>query len=352
MLIVITEDCLESLKTNKDYLSNALDAYRNGNHILMFERRVRIYDALKELYINDETMLRTIQNIYTQHNDNKNFLKIVKTYIKLMGESSEFCKKEQENTICYEIPVNYFSEIIKENIIVSENYSDTEAYISFAERAQQEKFLKIPKIIKLKYINIPGGGTETYKVFREHAQIKGQIVLCMCDSDKSTEDGPFGKTASFILKHQSEIENKCISGVYVLNVREKENLIPPELYVLHPSYSENELLNALIGKEEKFKFMKISKNTINLTEQQKLDLSLSSSTIQGIRKNGMKIWVEDILKPKRPSVRLKINSEELASYESFIFFEKLPDYLKVEHRYFIQSIFDWSCSYGKMRISL
>lgn len=353
MLIEISEDCLESLTTHKEYLNNVLSSYQNGNHIVMFEKRINMYKTLESLYKNDDSILRTIRNIYSMHNDNKNLLKLLKTYIKLVGANNEFCRKENSGIVCYEVPINHFPEFVKECIIISENLSDTESYITLAKRAQKETFLEIPPIVKLNYLDIPGGGRETYKVYRKHAGIKGQIVFCICDSDKSREADNFGSTASLLItQHGCLEEGEHISDIHVLNVREKENLIPPELYILHPSFHSNELLISLIGKENIFKYMKISANNIPLTGQQKEELSITNEQSNGIGKKGFSKWIDSIINTESPYIYLSEDSAEVTKCENLRFFEKLPDYLKVEHESLLHKIFDWSCSYGRMRVSL
>lgn len=351
MLIELTESCLQSLESEKENLMNILLSYKNGNHIVMFEKR-SMYKKITPIYNDENTVLMILQNVYNKHNENKNMQKLLKTVIKVVGSDQIIKKNSMNGKLFFEVPLSHFSNFIKESIFITENSSDAKCYICLTKRAQKEKFLNIPNVIKFKSLNIPGGGSETFKVYEDHSISNEALVLCICDSDKECESSYEGNTFQNVLSAEERLnETNHITKIHVLGVREKENLIPPEYYLYHPAFYNNEVLKKLIGRDDIFRFMKLSDSDTHLDKKLMLELGIKENKGKGIRKNGFKEWINYVLEKDCPYIHIE-QSESPVKVENFEFFKGLPDYLKIEHDKLLQSCVDWTCTYGKMRASL
>lgn len=349
MLIEITEDCLLSLPTEKYSLMHVLNSYCNGNHVVMFEKRC-IYKELKKIYENDEMMLKIIQNILGMHNENKNLQKLTKTVLKVMSKDSEFKKYNESSKLYFEVPVNYFNGIVKECLFITENDNDADNYDLLAKRAQKEKFINIPDVVKFNSMEMHGGGDTTYTVFNRYIKKKNTIVLCVCDSDKTSIHSDIGQTPSKVLKSALKANCDHISNVHILDVREKENLIPPKYYRYHPSYNDNKVLESLEDEHELFRYLKISDSNTHLDEETLRKYDIKTNKGYGITKKGFGNWLEYFFLNETPR-GIVDNSGKCIELQGFSFFDGLPSYLKEEHLVLIQHYFDWTCTYGRMRVS-
>ncbi|QDY47008.1 hypothetical protein FK545_20725 (plasmid) [Planococcus glaciei] len=75
-----------------------------------------------------------------------------------------------------------------------------------------------------------GGGVNTWKSLRYYSENK-KISLTITDSDKRYPTGNVGETLRKLRTEYNKHKNNTITDLVELKVREKENLIPPSVYL-------------------------------------------------------------------------------------------------------------------------
>ncbi|WP_285015755.1 hypothetical protein [Lactococcus garvieae] len=363
MYFEITEDVVTDLVSeNLECLVNLLDTYKQGNHILAFENRKGINKLINCFSGSIEEKI--LYHIYSKHQENKALKKKINVYVKVMPHSSEMKRSlSPENKTVFEVPISYFDTQVFATSLVTEDTEDGVFYRGLAERICSEKIFEVPKTILLQATNDSGGGSQIKTVFMNKAQIEKRLTFSICDSDKTSSNSALGSTARSLKTILAKIANENICDALILNVREKENLVTPDLYIQHDDYKNKEglkLLVKLAQKEslEELRYLKISgkcEETLNFfKEKQGIDIE---HTDYSVGKNGLSqiarefIYTVDFLKKIRQSC--KRNKGEhihyLSSYDSF--FSQLPDELIQEYNRIFVNYMSWTCAYPKPRFA-
>lgn len=226
---------------------------------------IEFSNEIEDLFINDkytDNDLKVLQSLFTMFSNEKNYLKLSEKFImkilfdKYIFESfsrdirrlindlyarystikSEYKKYNSlvvlsstktikkimnEINIQYEVPFNSNVENLFA-ILSTENVQDYHFYMGIYKMFNDEKI----------YIdNLPynGGNIDTIKTYIHN----NKVLLCIADSDKEYFDSKKGSTASAVERLIKKYETKKIIDKYVLNVREKENLIPFSTYLIY-----------------------------------------------------------------------------------------------------------------------
>ncbi len=140
----------------------------------------------------------------------------------------KYCSKNGLTRIYVSLEKMYELCINQRVKFVTESYKDYDFYTSLAKYMNINYF---NRSVKVELSRLPGGGRDTAEVFCGGTSEK-TICLVIADSDKKSEKSKFGET---YLKIEDIIKNLKLSKEAIfeakhLEVREKENLIPPSIY--------------------------------------------------------------------------------------------------------------------------
>lgn len=363
MYFEITEDLITDFSSEDiDSLVNLLDTYKQGNHILALENR----KGIKKLtnYFSGKIEEKILHHIYSNHQENKVLKNKFSAYIKVMSRNKGMKRiLLPDSTIVFEVPISHFDEQIYATSLVTENTEDGVFYHGLVDRIYSDRVFDIPKTILLRSTNDSGGGSQINKVFLNKVQMEKRITFSICDSDKSSSQSPLGSTAQSLSTVLNRIANESICDALVLGVREKENLVSPDIYIQHDNYKNKEGLKSLVKlaqqeNQEEIKYLKISgkcDQTLDFfKEKQGIELS---HTDYSVGKNGLGqiacefIYTIDFLEKTRQSCKRgeKEYSHYLEYYNSF--FSQLPKDLIKEYNRIFTNYMSWACAYPKPRFA-
>lgn len=126
---------------------------------------------------------------------------------------------------CIEIPLSVFLNYDFGLVdFIAEDFNDSD-YIDQAIRSFQIIRSDLSNF-RFSYNKINGGGANTSNVFEYHLNRKVNYVLCLCDSDKFSPNGPYGLNAKECNK---KLKPHHLSSLFITDGREIENDIPYSL---------------------------------------------------------------------------------------------------------------------------
>lgn len=133
-----------------------------------------------------------------------------------------------ENQIIYRVPLKYFNDTEKllPLHIIGEDENDCNIYEDIAKRYINDKSLGI----SINTRRVHGGGNRTSINYERELTLYHKICLVIADSDREYKSSTIGDTARGIEDVYNRNRETYITDIHILNVREKENLIPPNLY--------------------------------------------------------------------------------------------------------------------------
>lgn len=276
MLIEIDKSLIEDIKIKKDkpeykdiieLLDELAESYRKNKHIIIADIDVLEYlGSLTDL----SPKSRSIYNLLCDHvhTDYYSLKKQLKIFIKIVGNNtSDNLKVTSGNQEILNFPIEFIKKFkeFRKTLLITEDIEDSRFYISLTQ-----KYIDYKKIndIDLAFDKNNGGGNNTYKSVED--EINERFILCILDSDKKYKNDKIGQTARnvkrFIDKDKPNslgIYIKDMTGIYILDVREKENLIPPSFYKLCSNGNNKDLLQIL----SKLEITKESCNNCTLCEE-------------------------------------------------------------------------------------
>lgn len=252
MLIKIDDSLVEYIDLNKSKpdlislelqsLANLTLAYRDGKHILIGSLVALEY--LKNLNLLEESSRRIFSFLYTRFSFLASYEEIFTEHIIVKSRDYGFQRIIDDTNQIFEVPITTFInfESVNKSVLICEDISDFEFYSGLAEKYFTEVFKN--QNIKLEFELANGGGDNTWKLFKYHSDNK-KICIAIADSDKDHPNGKVGGTLGKLKKEFSNHKNISISDLIELKVREKENLIPPSLYLICSNNSIKERLKKL-----------------------------------------------------------------------------------------------------------
>lgn len=226
MLLILDSSLIDGINTNGDIVS-ALDliahSRRLGKHIVFAKREVLKFLVTCNLL--SEISRRVYQKIYNELPTLFYLKKIHFSVEVVLDDVLELI--ERDNSKIIRACVKYFSDfsILTETILLSENHDDLIFYKRLASA-----YIKWNDIgnICIRYDARSGGGHTTARDFENLQSSRQRFCLCILDSDKKTPNLDRGDTAKSVLKINDSKQPLC--DIYILNVREIENLIPSSVY--------------------------------------------------------------------------------------------------------------------------
>lgn len=235
MLIVLNNDILNSVNQNmlniqeRNGLSNIAQAFRLQRHYVYSQ-----YDVLESLSKIDclspddrETYKRILDRYLSL-----NALKELSIKLNVQKSPVAVRKVENDGYITFNVTLEEMGtgKFAFESQIISESLYDCEFYIWLTEFMKgKTNFLnnKSP----LSYKKVHGSGDDIDSVV-ENEILDKKICLVITDSDKKCKAGKWGDTYGNALSVANKHSDDFIGLVDMIEVREKENLIPPMLMKL------------------------------------------------------------------------------------------------------------------------
>ena len=231
MLIEITEEAIQVVKLCDDFMDAPCQKLRlilnsmiEKRHIVYMERGV--LDLLKDCDKIDESHKRLISWMDSHFLSLDSIKNQVKNKIVITEKLN--CKLDE----VYYIPINNKLEFQKADFL-TENLLDYEFYTNICNLFFNEGVYSI----NLNDNAFHGGNIEGVVV---SANKVNKFTLCIVDSDKEYPTANYGVTATKARQAYGKIKNLNIPyKLYILNVREKENLFPLSLYKNGRIYVDN-----------------------------------------------------------------------------------------------------------------
>ena len=240
-------------------LNHIADAYREGDHLVVAD--VEVLEFLTRcILLNNSTRL-----IY-EHLKNRIYSfgayeSLLTCYILVHKKDITFNRMTISNVCHFEVPLERLSKrmCLAPTFLVSEHQSDCEFYIKIAKRYISE--IVTFNGINIKMETILGGGDSSSLVYKYHIS-QGKICLAIADSDKSYPHDQIGDTLLGLQQVFQDYKYSHIIDLYALDVREKENLVSPSVYLMCTNSSCRVTLKKLYEIEmsehrEKLKYIDI-----------------------------------------------------------------------------------------------
>ena len=232
MLIKLDDSIMnmEELNNNiKDSLDNIALSMREGNHIVIASKKVLHY-IIKIKGLEKKT-ISTFNYILKNRTTISTVMKRVEAFILVVNNTGDITRcTDRENKVVFKVPIEKFKvyDRLSPSMIVSEDESDCDFYKGICQKYIKEKNIGLQ--INLKEVN--GGGGKTGVNYEKHLTKYGEKLLVIVDSDKKHKNDDIGDTAREVKKKYDLNKDKYITDMYILSVREKENLITPKMYKL------------------------------------------------------------------------------------------------------------------------
>lgn len=360
MIFYIRNNVLENVVSYKTELENLLTAFYRGKHIIDFESEFFAKEKLlnSDLFRHNYEVRKAIEFYSEQKQNIKSLRKQVKHYVEVVSDG-KFQLITANSKVIIRIDISYFDFELSPCYILSENLQDADFYISMLYNAKY--FGSFPCLADVNHsFEVDNGGGNNTNIVLERRIKEKKILLCIVDSDKRCETDDYSGTSGSCIKTWNLMKEKNkIADLYILYVREKENLIPFSLYKQYNQFSRNQTILHLeqfegTCKEEYLKFVKISDRCNMNYEKNSMvvdDLELTD-TMRGIGKSGLrdfsvnKVYTEELA--SLPQIHIK--SDENISNENLInLFKDIPSYLKDDYINLVEKIHEFTCSLDKVR---
>ncbi|MBL6440776.1 hypothetical protein JNE33_09820 [Streptococcus suis] len=359
MIFLLKNEILQNASIYKNNLEFILESFYRGEHIVDFESFALVNEVLA-VFNGNTNIMKAINYYKSKRQDIKSLRKQVEQYVEVGLAGFSIINSGNQKIV--NLPIAYFVKELSPVMILSENMQDCTFYISMFYNAKYFKVYSIPEQVKLMFDFDNGGGCGTDKMLEYRIQ-QGRTVLCIVDSDKITAASTLTGTPDTVqTKFNSLSTIPKIADIYILNVREKENLIPPKLYRQFEDFVNYDLINHLSGfhgteNEELLGYVKISDKTPEKLKTKNdliFDKLSLTSTMRGIGKDGLtkfatnKIYTEELANHPQMiiSYDIKISNQNVINI-----FQDTPEYLQDDYKNIISKIYAFACSLGKIRIS-
>ncbi|MGE0977847.1 hypothetical protein [Bacillus cereus] len=258
MLIQIDDTVTEHIESNKQNLNwdsleiralnNIAKAFQEGYHIV--SASLEALEILAKLDLLEYNSQRTYHYLLNKFTFLPAYEENVSSYILVKSNDFDFHRNEEHpDKVIFEVPLNRYSSFkpLFPTTLLSENYSDCEFYNRIANKYISENKAKIN--VNLNFNLLSGGGSQSYIVYEREIN-KGSMILAIGDNDKSYPTDHEGETLTQLKNVHSKYYKDNAVELYGLNVREKENLIPPSMYRMCCNGSAKDVLKKLEQIEE------------------------------------------------------------------------------------------------------
>ena len=340
--------------TTKSNLWNLLEAHYLGYHIVAFEKYSLISDKMNKLFSEEPNMLRVIKAIKENKHNISSLKDFCCMYVKVVNNTQEYQEYEKDGQRIIKVPIKYFDVELSKCFIISEDISDGNFYLSMLYYAQQKNYYSIPQDITFQCEVDNGGGSNTFKVFKQRI-LEKKVTLCIVDSDrKSSLEDIRHDTTSGRVQNLVEEFRSCmkIATHYILKVREKENLVRPSQYLEYPSFSHYKGLQHLQQFENTqdeiyLGYVKLSRDSLFKSDELACTSLSITSDLRGIGKDGLQEFAEAKFYTSRFKKDRFIHAESVG--DEIDLFSKIPDYLQEDYEEIVKNVFSHTCSYKRVK---
>lgn len=256
MLIYIDESVKEYLETKNDLncaspLIKALNAmaqsFHDGYHLL--SASISSLEFFSQYALLDH-IPREVFAFLLKKNYEFDFESLIhKKLVVHISENNEKFKND------YSLNLNECSgRNFRESILVCENILDCELYEHLCRRIMRTKFNQL-NLIDIFYRRVGCGGSEAYRTVENELNHVANVLIIMDSDKKFTGDiiGSSANSAQKIVRKYAEVTDNIIC-LHILNVREKENLIPPSCLLMVEQINSAENLLAVLSQLEDCKY--------------------------------------------------------------------------------------------------
>ncbi|WP_282154813.1 hypothetical protein [Cytobacillus gottheilii] len=213
-------------------INNLAIAYRNGWHIIIGP--LRILKLIKNLEHIDKSTKLVFDELINDYTFQKSYKDLVEEFILVKGLDGEPKRIENENetSYYYEAPLNYFNIVTRcfRSTLLCEDESDYDFYNKLVKKYIKEN--KEISGVDICFSSSNGGGVNAYKALERGINESRNPILAIADSDMKYPNSSEGQTLKKLKQKENQYMSTNIIEVYPLQVRAKENLIPPSLYLL------------------------------------------------------------------------------------------------------------------------
>lgn len=241
MLLELDDSLIDYLEKNsitveeQNALSNLFHSHLNRIHHIYGSRKIfGFLMDFKNISVDVQKSSKSIFLAYTNFirglSVKENKIIIVPSNYKFRREDKYInnlaCKK-QIMTSKFHVPLNYFNNqfMLERTSLISENSSDIDFYFQLS-KGVKKLHKRTSGVI---FSRSSGGGGTTFQVIEDKVK-DNNIALVVIDSDKIHPNDNYGTTYKNAVKKFNQYKNDWIIGFEVLDVHEKENLIPPTVY--------------------------------------------------------------------------------------------------------------------------
>lgn len=150
----------------------------------------------------------------------------------------------------FEVPLSYFYEV-RETKLLTENENDARLFISIFNIIRKQKRLSTLYDIKVDNASCHGANAAS-KILQSNSE--NRITLCILDSDREMKGSARGSTYKGANNAYKEVKKSKVIHLSELGVREKENLMSPNMYLMITD-NHKRLLEILEGEIENSKII-------------------------------------------------------------------------------------------------
>lgn len=253
MLIRIDESVINSIKEKKAdnldlssdilALNNLASASKHGNHILFGS--VHVLEFLMKFEPLDLSSKHVYNSLFSTFSFYGSYQQRLKSFILIKSSTYPLGRTiNDKGQYIFEVPLKYFEHInsILSTSFLCEDISDYKFYCKLARKYLKEK--KLNMSLEFSFVN--GGGNRSGEVYNNLLEESNNISLAIADSDKKYHGCKSGDTLKLLEASLNKHEKYKITNLVGLNVREKENLIPPSFYELCTNSSAEKMLEKLL----------------------------------------------------------------------------------------------------------
>lgn len=230
-------------------INTLLESMLKGQHIVYVSRK--LLSKIESLdYINPSNKM-FISWIKQKYVYIYSCQEIVKYKIKVTVEDNEI----KINGMTYIVPLEYFYDF-RESKLLTENEADGRFYLYLYNFIKKEE--KVGDMYSVKFENDSCHGGNVKSKLLQNAD-ENRIAICILDSDREMNGTRSGSTYKGANDAYKKIKNNHIILLKALESREKENLLPPRVYIPFDTRKEKmlEILHKFIEEKNIIRFFDI-----------------------------------------------------------------------------------------------
>lgn len=235
MLIYLNDDILRKFKENNyteeelDCLESIISSHIQSKHFVFATRKGISF--LANFSETSRTARKSMKILEIKYPTIHSFLQSLKVKIMVINGVNIFEREENENSTIFKVSLDYFktSNVLENVKLISENIEDSYFYKEYLNYYKKNIPLGICSVA---VEETEGNGHGITKNSLKKIQ-RGNMILIITDSDKKHPTATLGNTSRTLKREYEKFKDYSISDLIILDVHEKENLIPYKMYYIH-----------------------------------------------------------------------------------------------------------------------